>query len=127
MTTTTLVANLCPACSEQLPPAYRHDHVAIDRALAGDPTVLARLDHGDRVEAYLVGRRRGMTANQLAGRLGLNNGTKVHLEETYRYSAGLPLTQCPTCGGLFWGPCQKRACISADIAEDHRNNRLGDL
>ncbi|MEU1810979.1 hypothetical protein [Micromonospora aurantiaca (nom. illeg.)] len=63
-------ATLCPACGEEIDPTVDLDHVAIDRALAGDITV--QLTRAERYEAIRIGVRRGLNLNQAARRIGMN-------------------------------------------------------
>lgn len=63
---------LCPGCGDEIDPAGDLDHVAIDRALAGDQTAKYQLTKAERYEAIRVGVRRGLTLNEAALRIGLN-------------------------------------------------------
>lgn len=67
MTTTTMVLpEFCPSCLDELPDGYPFDHVAIDRALAGDSAIFGRMAADERRETITVGRRRGMTDSAIA-------------------------------------------------------------
>ena len=57
---------LCPQCLNVLPDGYPFDHVAIDRALAGDTSVLAAMPPAERRELVLDGRRRGLEDWEIA-------------------------------------------------------------
>jgi hypothetical protein len=60
---------LCPACLTVLPGDYPFDHVAIDRALAGEARLFTAMTTAERKETLQVGISRGMTLDQMAKRL----------------------------------------------------------
>jgi hypothetical protein len=61
--------DFCPGCLNVLPQGYAFDHVAIDRALAGDTTVLAAMDLLELQELVFEARRRGLSDWVLAERV----------------------------------------------------------
>lgn len=60
---------LCPACLTELSPDYALDHVAVDRALAGDRALFVALDRSHRSEVVVTGLARGITLLDLTKRL----------------------------------------------------------
>jgi hypothetical protein len=52
---------LCPKCLNVLPEDYPFDHVAIDRALAGDHTVIRGMPLAERREIVRIAETRGLT------------------------------------------------------------------
>lgn len=69
MSTTTL--NLCPSCLNVLPDDYRFDHVAIDKALAGNRAVYLAMPAEERHETLRTGLALGRNRAQLAELLHL--------------------------------------------------------
>jgi hypothetical protein len=69
-----LGATLCPACLRELADNYPYDHVAIDRALAGQPELFTAMTHAEQREAVLTGLERGMSITLLAKRLHCRGG-----------------------------------------------------
>jgi hypothetical protein len=69
-----MTINLCPKCLNVLPDDYPFDHVAIDRALAGDTSVLRGMDLAERRELVQTARRSGMTEYAIAARLNRSAG-----------------------------------------------------
>jgi len=57
----TALPEFCPQCLTPLPSGYPFDHVAIDRALTGDSSVLRQMREVELAEAFRVGRARGMS------------------------------------------------------------------
>lgn len=70
-----MTATLCPGCATELPAGYPYDHVAIDRALAGQLTIT-----GDtRNEAIRVAERRGWARADIAAVLRCSHS---HIADT---------------------------------------------
>lgn len=61
-----ITVEFCPGCLTVLPDGYEFDHVAIDRALAGDTSVLAAMPPTERRELVLEGLRRGLREYEIA-------------------------------------------------------------
>lgn len=53
------IFDICPMCLVELPDGYPFDHVAIDRALAGDRDLFASMDADARREVVVTGLARG--------------------------------------------------------------------
>jgi hypothetical protein len=60
---------LCPRCLATLPPGYPHDHVAIDRAVAGDPLIFARMTADEQREVIATALSRGVSLSALQSQL----------------------------------------------------------
>jgi len=60
---------ICPACLSELPDDYPYDHVAIDRAVAGDRPLFVAMSTEERSEVVSTGLSRGATLLDLVNLL----------------------------------------------------------
>lgn len=71
MTDLLIDTDICPACLVELPADYPFDHVAIDRAIAGDRAVFRALPEDEQREAVVTALARGTSLRDLAESLNL--------------------------------------------------------
>jgi len=67
-----VMRNLCPSCLNGLPDDYEFDHVAIDKALAGDRAAYLAMPAEERAETLRTGLALGRDRTQLADLLHLS-------------------------------------------------------
>lgn len=69
--------DLCPHCLDELPADYPYDHVAVDKAVAGDTRIFRAMTRDEQREVIRTGRARGLTITALSVKLGRST-TDLH-------------------------------------------------